>query len=970
MTNTRDTNSSYKSKPDIRFYSLYNKFKDSFFLGTKFSYSFQWSKTVPDENAGYNPYEAALTQELLIEHFYSSAIKIGYRFRGSIGVIPTFQEKYLKWVCFDLDSAEETKTAEDVLIPALEKHGIQYLKELGGDSLDRLHLWIKVESEQSFAKEFFSLIIQEAHDLPNKDKCFQIYAEVFGINKPKNLIRMPLGFHLKRGKRFPFVRTTSGELSYDPSDFMEDWINMTPLTEERMKEIFKDINVASGKVEKIPASYSRDKAGVFSFFPRMLRLPVSDIPENLVPVVRNCQAINHVIKGVLDDQMIETPGERHHSAGLYLAGLAAYSDGLDKQRKGKSRGVGRKWFNWLRDTFRMRSPKSHQWDTSFKTAETKPDRVFASCKAWEEKFNQCEGCPFKNKITTPKQFIFGQPITRELQYSVKLTTAEEIRRTTFVECSRHLRMLAENNREDNILLASPMGSGKSFWVNQEACWLAKQGFKVLIAVPSTKLALEHQKRLKECGEHSFVLASHVSIFENGISPFPCPEFDEIQSQINLGVSSSTIKSSFCKGCPKLEECYYPNQYKEVMEDHHKIVIIQHAHFSTPEVIYKLMAKNFDVLFIDETFVKECYSALPINDIEMNILESFEDDIVWAGELFSWLSGKSKPTMTIDAKENDLSALKLKTDASGLAWRIPQLIRLYNQKRTVNPDLGIEVIHEIPDIGIKVFTDATPPEGLIKHLTGISRLTVFGRGEILDHKKIHPDNKVIQVLDNSTSVTSLSNEEKFNDIMMKICELAELVYTNHKILLTVYKKDIPRVETFFKMHEDEFPNASKRITVDLMNKGTNAYEEYDVQFLFAGVYAVGSSTRMDAYEYKTVANHYRLKNHLDIIQNIYPGKTTGNVSFERVPVTRVEAFPGGAGVFTYPYVTTPVPTDTWHQYSYEFNVATTQQAIRLRFKPNKPRTIYILNNMFFPTLLISESIVLDQFVEAVKAEEIV
>jgi len=118
--------------------------------------------------------------------------------------------------------------------------------------------------------------------------------------------------------------------------------------------------------------------------------------------------------------------------------------------------------------------------------------------------------------------------------------------------------------------------------------------------------------------------------------FECPEFDIIQDLLKLGVSSKPIKATFCQVCPFYEECHYPRQYKEVLEEEHKIVIMQHAHFSVSEIVYDLMKKNFDVLFVDESFINSCFSTVPLDEQEIAILDAFE--FKWTKKLVKWLKG--------------------------------------------------------------------------------------------------------------------------------------------------------------------------------------------------------------------------------------------------------------------------------------------------------------------------------------------
>ena len=664
--------------------------------------------------------------------------------------------------------------------------------------------------------------------------------------------------------------------------------------------------------------------------------------------------------------MIEARGEVHHSAGLYLAGISAYNDAIKSWKEGRKFREGENWYRELLKKYRWRDDESHSWFNSFKTAESDYNRVFASCAKWDEKFDKCKGCPFKGVITSPKSLYWGNYLEREEEHEVKLKTPEEIRSTTFVEVEQHLfKQLAAGESQD-ILLASSQGVGKSVTVDKWACELVAQGKKVLIAVPSTALALEHKARLKACGQDSFVLASHRSIFENKMVSFDCPVFEEIQSLIKLGISSKPIKDTFCGICPFFEECHYPRQYKEVLEEEHKIVIMQHAHLSTAEIVYDLMKKKFDVLFIDESFINSCYSAMPLDNKEIGLLKCFE--YKWTKDLVEWLNGNNNFGKELEPPAEELKKVKGIFDNSAQPWRMPDLIRFYNKKRAVNLHMGIEVVYELPQIPIRVFTDATPPEKLIRLLTGISYLKTFGREELIDYQQIHPENRIIQVLDNSTSVSNLANESLFEDILMKIGELMELRFPTSRALVTAYKNDFAKIETFFKLHREEFPTAWERITLGSLDKGTNKYAEFDIQFLLAGFYYTGNQYHDQVYKWKTVSNHYRVKSGLEPLYNVFyePQKELMSFAQDDWHVERIEMTPGESGKRSaskvkYPKIKQRYPKDEWFQFCQDYNMANTQQAIRIRFSPEKPRYIYLLTDMYFPGFAVTDSIFMRDFI---------
>jgi hypothetical protein len=288
-------------------------------------------------------------------------------------------------------------------------------------------------------------------------------------------------------------------------------------------------------------------------------------------------------------------------------------------------------------------------------------------------------------------------------------------------------------------------------------------------------------------------------------------------------------------------------------------------------------------------------------------------------------------------------------------------------------VGIEVIYELPAIPIRVFTDGTPPEDLIKLLTGIDKLTVIGKEFVQDIKAIHPDNEIIQVLDSSASWTSLNQGNKFELIMLKIAELIELIYKEEKVLISVSSyRMMERVEQFFKEHVEEFPTARSRTFISLLDKGTNAFEDYDVQFLLGGVYFTGFDYALSTYRYKSVGNHFLFRRGYAPLSNIYPYETVsrstplngaehrGSSSVREGFIQRIE-YPG---VLTeYKDFKTLIPDDSWDLMIYNYNVANTQQAIRLRFKPDKKRIVWILNN-FNMNIVVSKNVLIKDFIKPV------
>ena len=963
-------------KPTFLYHSLITQWKLEFFGGRKFFFQKQYleryKKTLVyhyvNKDGGHSyQYDDSvmLERSMLDDHFLQDKHLVATNwYGGSLAVRPCFDNEWLRWVCFDLDEEDSVTKFMDKVSPRLQELGIQYLEELGGDNDERRHIWIKMDCPHSDAKKFFTRLFMEIFQTTDDPFIQEGFTEVFGVNKIGNIIRVPLGYHLRRDKRSPII-CQDGTLTTDPGKFFQEWIALKPLTSEDLNALGGRINAPEIKEKKI-AEGDVNKAiakGKFNYIPRNLPVNMPDVPSKIMPAYKNCQAIHDIIDEVQTENLIAKRGELHHSAGLYLSGIAAYADGMSSKGRKKST-EGLEWFKSLVSNYRKRdNAETHNWDYKYKDAQFNPSRYFPRCTTWEEKFDKCNGCPYKGRINSPTQFIYGTQIkpVRTGEF-ISLVTPDQVRQTTFLDVRARINSLLTSGEWGNLLLASNQGTGKSHLVDKIACDLAKGGYKVLIACPTVKLSKEHKERIEACGEHAFILASHNGIFKEELVNFDCPSSQEITDALDLGVQRKIIKNNFCQSCPFRDQCYFPNQYKEVMEDKHKIVLIQHAHMSSPEIMYEIMKKQFDVLIVDETFINIVFTELPINQKEKTLLDNL--DYTWSTALYDWLDG-AIPRRALIPDEYELDKARKVLQVAGVPWRVPELIRLYNSKRKVDVERNvIQAIYELPDIPIKLFTDATPPLELMKELTGLEDIEVFGKDEILDIKAIHPDNKIIQIINNSTSVTSLSEEIKFEAIVLKILDLAECHYTtNEKILVTLYKSDIERFKSVYEKYKDDFPTAMDRITLDWMSKGTNKYEDYDVQFLLCGLYPSGGDLRKAAYNYKEVANFYRQRRGGDELKNI-SSEVPKLCGFSQLvtPVTRYEYTSDGRGEkIEYEGVEIKQPEDLWHSWIYQLNVANTQQSLRLRFKPDKKREIYILNNFFYPNLIISESMLLEDFV---------
>lgn len=946
--------------PPAEFYLIVRQFVEKFFGSYKINSSVQrkW-KTLSEGKSpiGYYPLKRPITNQDIAEHFYITPLDRGVFIQGALGVVPPIIEGKLRFVCIDIDSPDLFKEVENILFPYLNKLHIPYIKELGGDNLDRCHIWFLTNLTPALAKAVFNNLL-EGSGIP-----LQKFSEVFGINKPTNLIRLPGGAHLFReGKRFPI------EFGYehitDPIQIMKMFINTTIIDEDYIKSQKLDHLLIVPEVKRTTSSRKRAQKFIY----QSLELPIpEETPSTIIPLAKECKAINDTIRLVKDETREELLGEEYHWGSLQLQRLAKIHDIKTKTTEGM------KWWEDITSNFKWK--KEHNWKSKQEEISKTPYRFIAPCDKWDSKYPSCQKCPYRGVITSPAIFLNSSGIARELIETKKLLTPEEVKEQTFKQFSENLLQYVREGTEKNMLLASPQGSGKSSLLSKVAAQIGKMGKRVLIAVPTAKVAMEHKERIEREGIRPFILMSHKNIFTHLAKDYECPEYDNIQALARLGVGSSTYRSQYCDGCPLFDKCHYPNQYSQVMEDKYNVVIIQHAHLQCQEIVWELAKKHFDVLFIDESFIKSCFTFIKPSKEELDLLDT--KDCKWSKELSDWLKGRDNPRGYMYPPEEDLRILRNDFLEEGVQWTIPDYIRYYNQRRTVNILSGIEIIYELPNIPILVLTDATPPEELIKTLTGIESIEVYGKSEVLDVTKIHPDNQIIQILDSSSSVTDLEREENFEDILFKIGELCEITYHDKKILFTIYKRHYEKIIEFFRNHPAEFPSIMDRLVddknpkdipnpiyLDWMDKGTNEFADFDIQFLMAGVYYRGDQYLLDTYKYKSVLNYFNLKKGKERILNIYPYEQDPSMSIEREkePITRIEIVEGVPGVYQYPDFNSYPPKDNWYRLIYELNIANTQQAIRLRFIPNKPRTVFILNNFYLPTTVITKSILFKEFIK--------
>lgn len=939
-------------KIPLKFYTLLSAFKKKLYIAGLEDFSIQRihnGKSAKDP--GFYPENRRIADADFFDHFYFNPITDWQGVKGSLAFKPVFGQDQVRWVVIDCDNKTQKDIGVNLICPVFDKYGIDYIIEHGGDTNDRCHIWFTCDAHLYTVNKFMEQVLEEAGTNTT------VMDEIYPTTRPKNVIRLFGGPHLKRNNtRFPLEY--KGVIIHDPAEQIETFINVKQHSDDELKG---NIKVTKPKTVKtfIKATEINNpfrETRHFYYHNMNLELPVENIPERLIPMAKNCMAFNRALQDVVSENGLEIPGGNTHMRGLFLHGIAEYNDIRFHNNEGKV------FLEFLVDNFRFRDAESHNWAREPEKIEN-PERLFTSCEGWQNYFPEyCRGCPVQHKIRSPKSFVYGKPVTKVAIKEVNLTTVDWIRNNTFPRFEERIEELVDSEANKSLLLASPMGSGKSFIVDRIAISLARRGKYSLIAVPTAKLAMEHKERIQKMGGDAFVLMSHKNVFDYLLKDkMECPSYKEISEMRTIGAASSAYKTEYCKKCPLMEECHYYNQYAESVEPKHRIVIIQHAHLQCEEVMFNLLKKPFSCLFIDETFIDNLINFVKPSKSEIELLKAVvPGSYTWRNRLADWMEGKEDAHGWLNPKYSELQQMHKLYKGMDLPWTLPQYLLYYNQKKNCHRYAGIEVISEIPDIPVKIYTDATPPKELLEMLTGSEGIEVWGEDEVLDMQDIHPDNKVIQILDGSTSNSALEKNGKLDVILHQIGCIIKEKFLGKKILITLYMKHEELATQFFSYHYPEVYKeiARKRIKIYHMVKGVNDFQDFDVQFLVAGVYFSGKNFADKVYRYKEVINHYRRKKNLNPWVNMFPHNLPPNMRIEYAdpdPVSRIEKVDGHGYVFEYPGIFNFRPKHKIEYLIDKFNTGNTQQSNRMRFFPDKPRTLFIFNNLPMPSIQVTHSV---------------
>lgn len=994
---------------DLNLIKKIKEFKKKFFYGTVTNLPgetkggkrtpdiIKWSyQHLPDDGRGLQYWPAKPLRELTVEdltnHFGQRAIKLNGSWKGSIASVGKFQDNKTMWFIIDCDSQEAVDRVRDNILPVYDRYKIEYIWEFSGTAeVEKAHLWFMCkEVDVTVLDLFVKQIFKEANtDIKG--------LELFPTGKSNNVIRLPGGVHLKTRNPTGEFKVHSilykGIIDSKAEFILDSFIAAKQVTEE---EIRKVLHMLPKEGETTTTTTLR-KSGKFHYHSRNLPLPTENLPKVIKKVASNCQAINRILTECMDQEsnLLADKLGLGHSAGLWLWRLAMYNDARSNYNKNIKCNEGEVWIRDFIEKNRMTPYDAHNWGRDREEVMDNPERYFPKCETWEKTFDYCTGCPFKDRpgFTNPRQIWYGKPIIKHKIKDVTLMSAENSRTDTFKRAGARIKECLESGVPKDILLASFQGSGKSFFVDEITTELAKSGKKILIAVPTADLAIEHKKRIETdingnaTGVKAFVAMSHANLFKKMNPGFDCPEETEINRLYKLGASSGTWKNTFCKKCPFANECPYPNQYKSIVEDNHDVVIIQHAHFTCRETLFSIMQNRYDVMFVDEAFIDNTYKIVKPKQIELEILDTFALEIPWAQPLKTWLENggyakQDKDTSTLRPTETQLELIKFKMDDMRCPWNIPDYLRYYNLNMYYDKIQGFQIFYPIPSspsVTVRVFTDATPPVAYLKTVLDNENIEIFGEDEILDYRLLNPENKIYQVLDCSASKTSLKGEiseedgeynyERFIQILQMIGDKARNEYKGKKILITTYadgERDQFKTVAMNYLSRS-YPDLEvgleppSQICISHMMVGTNKFEDYEVQFLLAGVYMNALQLRQAVFKLKSISNFWNRLRDRPLEPNTYPYgvSETSTVERKEVEVRRVLPVGNKGAEFELEGFKNWLPEDPDQRIIEKFAIAKTQQAIRLRFNDGRLRIVYIFSNMFLKTFLVTNNFIEDE-----------
>ena len=867
---------------------------------------------------------------------------------GSYGMSLNLSSNYVKFVGIDADEDKFVDLFFDHLKPQLDKFEIEYIEEYSSNS--RAHYWFAVDDIE---QKYVAALLNQFRDNAGFSKADWFKEQYPHESRITSLFRLPFGYHIRTGT--VNWGNCNGQEINCLEEGLQSFINLKPVTDEKLLSLLKE-TPKERKIFHTPEKILL-KPGT--------ELSTPEAPAYIKDVASKCPALNWLLKYIQDENC-----NVDHAVGLGLATMATFNDNINKTKEG---------FEWFQSLPKgVNSPEQH-------LMYYYPERGGTpTCKTWESYLDKCKGCPYKEQIITPRQLYKAETLEKTKVGDIRSASLEEIRAEVFPEADRVIDKALETSSCDPtyILLESVQNSGKSRYADQLARRLAKEGKTVCIACNTVKVALEHKEAIEfeedkvtPTGDKAFALYSYDSVFEYFSGGITCPHFEEIKNLRSLGIDSSYYKKEYCKNCPFYEECNYPRQYSLVHEEKYKIVIIQHAHMACNEVIKQLMAKRFDVLIIDETFIDYLTMQLIPTKKELEILEALEKP-QWLQEVFNWMKDCGYPLGTVKPKASDLRPILEAFRDAKVPYRLDQFLRQFNELEYMHPTTGVMKFSPVPRIPVCVFTDATPTIEELEIILNTKNIIKVGGGIVTDPTVYHPDNKVYQILDGRTSKAEMLKREKLYEYLEFIGDKMRKDYKDLTALITVFKtyKD-PETKEIRNIEEEAFewllrnyPEIMPRIAVNHMAVGTNEWAHFNVQFILAGPYVNQKQLKEETYKLKFIVNYWRRQDDLPLVNNIYPSylgddSSDGEKFYE--PVRRIHK----DGIFEYPQfkIQTPDPR-SWEYLIWKRLQAKKQQAGRIRHKQGKQTIFYFMDHSNMGGFLVTDNITESEILGYIRQQE--
>lgn len=834
---------------------------------------------------------------------------------------------YVKSLCWDADTPELMDLMHHYVIPWLEDKEIDYFLEYSGYDGSRGHLWVLTEGlDIKFTNQLFEQIQRDSEK--DADEWFQ---EQYPYGPKKgNLIRLPFGFH---GKHMDvFLGQYKGKEMGSVEESLEAMCSMAPLTQDKLLSFIKAAPIRERRTYKAPETLVLDST--FSV-PADTTLP--EVPRSLSS---KCLAIHRLVEEVKNEnKLLNDSSGLGHRVGLCLSGLYQRHDAIHGGDE------GRQAFQDLVQENKESDPDGHNWDYYW-------DQGSGSvwqCQTMEESFRRCDGCPFYGRIKNPMQLYKTEELVRRPIGKKRVLSLPEIRAEVFPEAEKMIYERIKQERTMDLLVEAPQESGKSRWSDRLAAKLASEGKRVAIACYSIDVALEHKESVEEAGASAFIMGSWESLMEKFANGIICPYEQPIKDCRALGVPSFYYKKKYCKECPFNERCPFPNQYTQVQEDRYPVVIIQHAHFSCEETVRQLFSKKqFDVLIIDENFQDFLIHQLIPSKKEIEILESFKDEIGWIDPLITWLTKGGKPKDKIEPTKADLAPIHKKFTEEMEPYRLPDFLRCYRNNEWYDKSIGIMKFIPIPECPIRIVLDATASLEELQIILNNKYIKVVGAGLAVNPLAYNPKNEVHKLLDAGASKSQMIGKEVLYEYLEFIGDKMMNEYKDYTALIT----------TFMEAEQDvwdwlirNYPDIVPRIAVNHMAVGTNKWASFNVQFLLACANLNGKMYAEQVYKLKFIYNYWRKVENEDTLPNPFPSELPDNLGITMKWAPTWIITPEGDKVefpqFNYRY---PDPEDDANPKYWEWLVyqritkAKLSQSLRARFKEPKKITIYwILDN---------------------------